>query len=341
MAANLPDDGYLDVHVHLAGLGNGCADCYVHPDLKNNLRFPFFLRAMDVTADELVTVGDGMVVERLAEKLRSSRAVRGAVVLAMDGVIDEAGQLDLSSTQLFVPNHYVAAQAAAHPELLFGASVNPYRTDALAMLEQVAAQGAVLIKWIPAIQYINPSDPALTPFYEKMRALDLPLLSHAGQEKSFAHARDEFSDPLHLIAPLELGLTVIAAHIGTTGVYEQQSSYERLLPLFERYPNLYADISSLTQINKLGYLTDALERGQLSRQLIYGSDWPLQMFPLVHPLYHWPSISLGQARGIADLANPWDRDVALKQALGVGEDIFQRGEGLLKLSLFQQVPQVD
>ena len=190
----------------------------------------------------------------------------------------------------------------------------------------------MLIKWIPAIQSIDPDAPVITPFYQKMRELDLPLLSHAGQERSFANARDEFSDPRKLRLPLDLGLTVIAAHIGTTGEYDQTPSYQQLLPMFEEYPNLFADISSLTQINKLGYLENALAQTNLSSQLIYGSDWPLQMFPLVHPIYHWPSITLGRARAIANLDNPWDRDIALKQALGVPEDVFQRSAALLKIS---------
>ncbi|MFK7957233.1 MAG: amidohydrolase family protein [Lysobacterales bacterium] len=330
--ANLGQEGYVDMHVHLAGLGNGCTDCYVHPDLINNLRFPFFLRAMAVTEVELDSLGDSLVVDRLVKKLRAAASVRGAVVLAMDGVIDEAGQLDLDSTQLYVPNDYVADQAAAHDELFFGASINPYRADAIDRLEAAAARGAVLIKWIPAIQYIDPADPSITPFYQKMHELKLPLLSHAGQERSFANARDEFSDPRKLRLPLDLGLTVVAAHIGTTGIYDDKPSYEQLLPMFAQYPKLFADISSLTQINKLGYLRDALEQPDLASQLIYGSDWPLQMFPLVHPVYHWPSISLSRARAIADLQNPWDRDIALKQALGVPEAVFQRSAELLKLS---------
>jgi hypothetical protein len=100
--------------------------------------------------------------------------------------------------------------------------------------------------------YIDPADSRIIPFYKKMVELDLALLSHAGQKRSFAHARDELGDPKRLVLPLSLGVTVSAAHITSTCENEGEEGFLRLLPMFERYPNLYAGISSLTQINKLG-----------------------------------------------------------------------------------------
>ena len=104
--------------------------------------------------------------------------------------------------------------------MLYGASINPNRPDALARLEKAKSNGAVLIKWIPAIMAIDPADPNLTGFYRKLVELDLTLLTHAGQERSFAHADDKLGDPLRLELPLSLGVTVIAAHIATTGENE-------------------------------------------------------------------------------------------------------------------------
>ena len=101
------------------------------------------------------------------------------------------------------------------------------------------------------------------------------------------------------------------------------------MPMFARYPNLYSEISSLTQINKLGYLVDALQTPGIRYRLLYGSDWPLQFYPLIHPLYHLPHIGIGEARAISDLNNAWDRDVAIKESLGVPEEVFLRSEKLL------------
>ena len=53
------------------------------------------------------------------------RQVRAAVVLALDGPVGSDGELDRARTEIYVPNEFVAAEVAKHPELRFGASVNP------------------------------------------------------------------------------------------------------------------------------------------------------------------------------------------------------------------------
>ena len=84
--------------------------------------------------------------------------------------------------------------------------------------------------------YIDPGDERIVPFYERMIALDLPLLTHAGNERSFAHANDDYGDPLRLRLPLEVGVTVIAAHVATTGSIDGERNFDRLLPLFIEFP---------------------------------------------------------------------------------------------------------
>lgn len=269
--APLPATRIVDMHVHLAGYGNGGSGCYVSPRLLDNYRFDFYLAGFDTSREELAQWGDRVVADRIAAKLRASRSVDAAVLLALDGAIDAGGELDRARTEIYIPNEYVMRQARRYPDVFyFGASVNPYRKDALRRLEQAKRQGAVLIKWIPNIQHIDPADPKLVPFYRKLRELGLPLLSHTGQERSFSGARDEYGDPLRLALPLSLGVTVIAGHIATTGHNAGEENFKRILPMFARYPNLYTDISSLTQLNKPGYLDRALRAPELKGRLLYG-----------------------------------------------------------------------
>jgi predicted TIM-barrel fold metal-dependent hydrolase len=211
---------------------------------------------------------------------------------------------------------------------LFAASINPYRKDAIERLVQAKAQGAVLVKWIPSIMYIDPADPAIIPFYQKMAELNMPLLTHTGMEKSFSHAKDELSDPHRLELPLSLGVNVIAAHIATTGESDGEDNFARVLPMFKQYPNLYGDISSLTQINKLGYVKKVLAHPELDGRLIYGTDWPLQFFPLISPWYHLDEINISQALAISKIHNQWDRDVALKIGMGLDKKVFLNGNDL-------------
>lgn len=335
-AADTDAGGFVDIHAHAAGIGAGDSGAFVGRALRESFRFPIYLRAFGVTREEVERGGDRVVIDRIAAHVASSRRVRKAVVLALDGVVGPGGDLDRTATQVYVPNDFVAGETARHPELCFGASINPHRHDALERLERVREAGAVLVKWIPNIMGIDPADEAIRPFYERLVALDLPLLTHAGQERSFASAVDFYGDPQRLRLPLSLGVTVIAAHIATTGKATTgkdagQDNFERILPLFDDYPNLYADISSLTQINKLGYLACALKVPGLTERLVYGTDWPLQFFPLVSPYYHLNHIGFAEARAAAALDNPWDRDIALKEALHVPGHVFARGAELLPM----------
>lgn len=317
------------MHVHAAGIGAGGSGAFVHEDMAESFRFPFYLRAFGVTREDLERAGDGLVIARISAQIAASKRVRKAVVLALDGVVNEAGELDREATQVYVPNDFVAEAVADDDNLCFGASVNPYRHDAARRVQRAKSAGAVLMKWIPNIMDIDPADDSIRPFYAKLVALDLPLLTHAGQERSFSHAKDELGDPRRLELPLSMGVTVIAAHVATTGDNEGEGNFERILPMLERHANLYADVSSLTQINKRGYLERALAVAGLEQRLLYGTDWPLQFFPLVSPYYHADGIGWSQAKSIARIGNAWDRDVALKTALGVPRHVFARSAELL------------
>ena len=322
-------EGLLDMHVHTAGIGAGGSGAFVNREMGESWRFPFYLRAFGVTQAEIEAHGDSLVIARISAQIAASQRVRQAVVLALDGVVDAAGQLHREATQVYVPNAFVARQVARYDNLCFGASINPYRHDAIERLRQAHADGALLLKWIPNIMAIDPADEAIRPFYRELVALDLPLLTHAGQERSFASAQDEFGDPRRLALPLSMGVTVIAAHIATTGENEGEDNFQRILPMFKRHPNLYTDISSLTQINKRNYLQQALAVPGLDQRLLYGTDWPLQFFPLVSPYYHLDHIGTGAAKAVAAIDNTWDRDVALKEALGVPAHVFARSAALL------------
>lgn len=335
VAENLPYDvleqaHIIDWHVHVAGLGFGNSGNFINAEMHDNYRFKFFLNWMDVSEKELEESGDQILVKKLNDKISQSKYIDQAVVLAMDGVIDETSKtLDREKTQVYIPNQYVAEQTAKYPNLLFGASINPNRDNSIELLEQAHQQGAVLIKWIPNIMYIDPSDEKFIPFYKRMAELKIPLLTHTGMEKSFANARDEYADPRLLELPLRCGVTVIAAHIATTGESDGQDNFERILPMFDEFANLYTDISSLTQLNKTGYLAKALKHPGLSERMIFGTDWPLQSFPLVSPWYHVNHIGIKNAWRVSGYKNKWDRDIKLKEAFGVPQSAFTRKLGVL------------
>jgi predicted TIM-barrel fold metal-dependent hydrolase len=313
----------VDMHCHIAGLGAGGSGCFVSPRLRDNWRFNIYLRAFGVTKKEIAEQGDSIIGDKIAAQLAQSRYVHKAVLLALDGVIGADGQLDTNRTEVYFPDEFVAAMCARHTNLLFGASVNPYRPDALERLVWAKNHGAVLVKWIPPIMEINPDDPRIIPFYKKMVELHLPLLCHTGEEKSFSHAEEDFGDPAKLRLPLSLGVTVIAAHIASSASYHGERGPDRLARLMREYPNLLTDISALTNVNKPGCLQEALTRPEFAGRLVYGTDFPLINTALESPWYSF-HLSLKQKWEIAHTKNPWDRDVLIKHYLGTPTEVFAK-----------------
>lgn len=333
--------GGLDMHVHLACI-NEDSGCYVSDEFREHKKlgllhkYDIYMQSMGVSEEQLEKEGDQLVAEVLASKIRASKFLSHAVILALDGVYNDQGKLDRHKTQVLVPNIFIENAVQKHSEFYFGASVNPNRADALAELERVAQAGAVLIKWIPCIMDINPADRKLEKFYHKMIELDLPLLSHAGHEGTFMFSDDPLCDPLLLDYPLSLGVKVIAAHAGDKGEYDGQSSFKRFAALVKKYPNLYADNSSLTQFNKLNHM-NFIKPAEYQERVIYGSDWPLTEakafgVPLVDHKWHFFKLSKEWRDQISVLDNSFDKDIALKLALGMPKTALTRVRDILQIN---------
>lgn len=320
----LPEAKLLDMHVHTAGIGAGDSGCFISKQMESSWKLSIYLKSFGTTRQELQQKGDAHVIQLISQQLSGSKHVGQAILLAMDGVVDEKGELDKSRTEIYVPNAFIAKETAKTTNLLFGASINPLRKDALAQLDWAATNGARLVKWIPSIMQFDPADERLTPFYKKLVDLKLPLLTHAGQERSFTSARDELCDPQRLHLPLKLGVTVIVAHIASTGSNEGQRDTDRLASMMATYTNLFSEISSLTQVNKLGYLREALTRPEWQGRLLFGSDFPLINTALCSPHFYPLQLNASERSRLAAIENPWDRDVELKQALGVPREVFHR-----------------
>lgn len=312
----------IDIHVHAAGAGFGRSGCFIGKTLLRSWKFPWYLRGFGLSPGELASRGDRASVEAIAGLVTDSSRVAAAVVLALDGVIS-GGRLDTGRTQLFVPNDFVHRETGRHDCLLFGASVNPYRRDACEILKEQVARGAVLVKWIPSIQGIDPSDPGIDGFYETLAGLGIPLLTHTGHERALPGSREGLADPALLERALGAGVTVIAAHASIPGMYGGEDGLGRLTRLMAVYPNLFADLSSLTQINKPGGLAKALSSSCLAGRLVHGSDFPLIATPLVSPWHHILTIGPFEARRIASISNAFDRDLALKESLGTPGEVFE------------------
>ena len=315
----------VDLHCHTAGVGAGNSGNFISPAIQDSWKFGIYLKSFGTNKDEIKAKGDAIVIEKIAQQIRESQYVDAAVILALDGMVNVQGELDRDKTEIYVDNDFVAREVKKYPQLYFGASINPLRKDAIERLAKVKAQGAVLMKWLPPMQGFSPADLRLIPFYQKLKDYNLPLLVHTGNERSFTHSDDTLGDPMLLRMPLSIGVKVIAAHAGTTGKNQGEDNVERLAKLMSEFPNLYAEISTINNLNKRFFAKRVIQEKRFQGRMVYGSDFPLINSALVSPWYYPFSISPKKIWQIWGVENPWDQDFLIKRALGVKMDTFLRG----------------
>ncbi|HEX5884323.1 MAG TPA: amidohydrolase family protein [Pyrinomonadaceae bacterium] len=282
----------IDHHVHVAGLGVGGTNTFVNPKMRtwkhpfHRLKFKVYMSSAGAT-DE--AQADAQLVERLVNLVRNIRGHGKHRLLAFDKHYRRDGSVNLEKTEFYAPNEYVFELAKRYPELFVpNISVNPYRPDAISELEKWAQRGARIVKWLPNAMGIDPSDPQCDPFYQKMKELDLILLSHGGEEKAVEAEEDQkLGNPLLLRRALDHGIKVIVAHCAGLGTNEdldskdrkQVHNFELFLRLMDekRYEGLvFGEISAMTQFNRAGKpLQTILAREDLHERLVNGSDYPL------------------------------------------------------------------
>ncbi|MFT5192926.1 MAG: putative TIM-barrel fold metal-dependent hydrolase [Verrucomicrobiales bacterium] len=326
-----PPEGILDMHCHTAGIGAGDSGAWISDEMRTSWKFGLYLRVFGSSEKQVSTEGDQILMDIIARSIRESVHVDGAVILAMDAPYSDDGELDRTSGEIFVPNRFIGETVKLYPELYFGASVHPNRADALQELTWSKQNDALLVKWLPNIQNINPSDERHVPYYEKLIELNLPLLTHVGDEDSFSKTNNALGDPQLLRLALKMGVRVIAAHVASSGKSQGQDNVERLLEMMPEYPNLVADLSTLTQTNRRRHLRKVLNDARLEGRLMYGTDYPLTNTPLVTPWQYPFNLTLSQLWRLGRTRNSWDRDVQLKAALGVSPAVFKLSREYLGL----------
>lgn len=317
----------IDVHVHM--VGNGMAGSGGWLRLKGWHRWlgAFMLRQLGIPAEALTGDLEKLYAEHVLRLVRES-SLDAIALLAHERVHDPDGTPRDDLGSMFVPNDVVLALAKDHPEFLAGVSIHPARHDALDELDRCIAQGAVLMKCLPNCQNIDMADARYIPFWRKMAAARLPLLAHTGGEHTVPVINAAFADPKLLRTPLECGVTVIAAHCGTSSGFFDHDYFGDWLAMLREFPNLYGDISALVSLNRCAHLRDCLHE-EIAPRILQGSDFPVPV--LGHRLWVQGLLDRQTFRRLQTIDNPLERDWQFKRALGFSEDILTRVSKLLRL----------
>jgi predicted TIM-barrel fold metal-dependent hydrolase len=302
----------IDVHVHLAALPTPANSCRLSARMRKRplVRYLAWQNGYDLDDAEETNL---KYIERLIDELSRSRQVEQAVLLALDGVYDAQGKLDEGLTDFLVSNDCLFEAVSADPRFLAGVSINPARRDALDELSRCAEKGAVLVKVLANVQCFDPAEHRFAPFYRKMAELGLPFLSHVGREYSL-HAKDQsLGDPQRLRLALDEGVTVIAAHACSHGIFLYERYLKTMLDLVRRYPRFYMDTSALTIPNRVGMLFKIRKYPELFDRLVFGTDYPV-------PVYPYPclgTLSWNGYRRARAADNRFDRHARVLETLGI------------------------
>lgn len=315
----------FDCHVHIAALRQDAGtDHYLH---QPNFYMRSFLSRLNLPKSLLTSPDANELIWRMLQSYIAASTIDRFVLLAMDSAYDDMGAEDEKHTAFALANDFVADLAARHPRVLFGASIHPYRPDALTALSQVLAKGACLMKWIPSAQNIGLDDPRCIPFYEALAHFEFPLLVHTGREHVTTGRAQHLNNPELLIYPLRYGVRVIAAHCGTRMFLHEKSHFKTFCRMALEHEHLYGDLAAFGIPTRMGNLRTLLRQPALTAKLIYGSDFP----GFIMPRSFIFSIGITAVRKILQEANPLQRPVLLMNAMGVPQEVFTRAGTLLHL----------
>ena len=300
-----------DGHCHLAGTGDSGSGnsgtgesgsgIYLNPAMEGVLDPRQYAQRLFFMNAGCVHDAPGQVdrsyVERMHNLVDDMRPGVKLLLLAFDASVTEAGEVSWERTSFHVPNRYAAQMAQRHAQYFeWAASVHPYRRDCIERLEAAAEQGARAVKWLPAAMGMDPASKLCDAFYAALARLDLPLITHAGQERAVRGTdAQDLGNPLRLRRALDCGVRVVVAHCASMGQDRDtdhgvngaaMDSFELFARLMDepRYVGrLYGDISAMTQIARAGVaLSRVIQREDWHARLLNGSNYPL---PGVFPLY--------------------------------------------------------
>ena len=327
----------IDIHVHFGAPPDKASGCYWS---KEFTRTPAYAAMLLVTRSLGKKVDIRSVRRHILRVINRSKFVDRAVLLALDEVYSESGVAQPGLTHLHVPNRYLAVLSRGEPRTLFGCSVHPYRFDWKQELDYCLENRAVLCKWIPSSQMINPAHPNCVTFYKKLADHNLPLLCHAGPEYAIPtsdKACHEYDNPKLMRRALDEGVTVILAHCALPYFWvldaDYQDDFEEFLKLFDEAPRkgwkLYADVSALCTPMRSPYI-DTIKNRVPADRLLFGSDYPIPLFELSYRVKENLRARLGFILKLSLMDNPLDKNYLLIEKMGFGETLFTRAAALFE-----------
>jgi predicted TIM-barrel fold metal-dependent hydrolase len=326
----------IDIHTHLAGLGQGGTDCFIAPHKFHSLLYKMMRWKLGIYNAHKQEGLDPAYLERLQRDVTAAaehKSLHAAVIFAHDRIYTESGELHPTAQELYVPNEYAFRCAESLPgRFLPATSVHPYRKGALEEIEKWIERGAVALKWLPNSQCMDPRDARCFPIYDLLVRKNIPMIVHTGGEHTVTVLRKDLGDPDILRPALDRGVNVVMAHCGTkSGIFDTQWM-PQFSELARKYPNCWGDTSAFCTPGRARWIAPMLRESGVLEKLVHGSDYPVPpdaFSSLIH--LGWP-----KTMELIDVWSFLERDVKIKRARGFPDVVFTNTARVLGAKALQR-----
>ena len=301
----------VDIHTHLLSPQVSFDRYY------DKLAMRIFGKGLGIDYETLARNPYIAYVSALTNSVRNSGHVEKLCLFGVDSRLDEKGNEMHRDKTVCATTEDVLDVANEYADCIIPfLSINPLRRNALELIDEYTERGCKGAKFLQNYWGVDLNDPKFGPYYEKLKEKGLPLIIHIGSEYSISSFA-EYERIEMLRQPLEVGVKVIAAHMGLGRVEHKamfwrnlsrnpayyDRDYFRLLELLESEANLYADISAILAPLRARALRHLSEQRQVHHKLLFGSDYPVP-FTVRLNSYDMPK---NRRREIAKVDNPFDR----------------------------------
>ena len=330
----------IDVHVHFGAPDGPDGNCYWSEEFRKTLAY---IAMKWVTKSVFKKASYKKVKKHMFKVIRKSKKSDKVVLLALDQVYEPNGEPNKDKTNLYTSNECIMRLKKGYLEkygedkILLGMSINPMRSDWEKELDTFK-DDAVLCKWLPSTQLINPDDSRFDKFYKRLAELKIPLLCHVGPEHAIPtwdRTYKKYDSTTYLRRPLSNGVTVIDAHCALPFYPDEpDTDFVELIELMRESEqkgwNLYADLSALCLPFRNPFIKD-IQKLIGEEKLLYGSDYPIPMFEFTYKKTSniWKQIKIFFKALFT--SNPLDKNSYLIEKMGFSRKVFLNAQNVLKL----------
>lgn len=325
----------IDIHTHL-----------MNPEVSfdrlfDKITIRFFAKSLGVDPVQLMANPYETYVDSMATAIRESNHIEKACLFGVDARLDKQGkEIDRDKT-VCAMNDDVLAVADKYPDQFIPFfSINPLRPDALELVDKYIEKGCKGAKFLQNYWGVDLNDERFIPYYEKLKANNIPLIVHIGSEYSI-HSFAQYERIQMLNLPLATGVTTIAAHMGLGRIKHKlrfwrnlsknpghfDEDYFQLLDMLRQHQNLYADISAILAPLRARALRHLSEQTDVHNKILFGTDYPVP-FPVRFNSY---DLEKSKRKTVDRVQNPFDRyTTAMLEYFPEGSPIYENYQKVLR-----------